>query len=522
MRSIHKAQIAARHARTHLPSAGVVATLAAAMLLAACTGAGPCVPVACTNTTPVLEAITVTPSDATVFSLSAPQFKAVGLFSDASTKDLTAKVVWSSSSTRVAQFNEPGVPIGVATTNQEGSATITAALDKVSGTTTVTVTDTGYWTWILGPDIGGPGAAVAGIPPPRGGAASWTDNDGNFWLFGGYGYNLGAQAPAQVYAGMIYADMWEFTPATLQWTKVEEGSEAPSARSFAATWRDPLGNFWLFGGVNFGEVYDDLWEFMPATRQWIRVAQGSTVPSAREGAATWVDAAGNLWLFGGSTTVNDLWKFTIGPDGTGEWTEVSAGTDEDDAPVARERATSWTDSYGNFWLFGGDNHVNSLGPSVYADLWEYTPATNQWTFIKAPPPPPFGGPPRGNVPNTPGVYPNPRVQGQPGIPGPCSDAKGWSDGLGNLWLFPGDGSLWRYTPSPGEWTFEGEGPLGFGGEGETVYGTQGLPASTNQPGRRADSAAWVDPSHNLWLFGGNVVEELYLDDLWEFTPIAGR
>jgi hypothetical protein len=43
------------------------------------------------------------------------------------------------------------------------------------------------------------------------------------------------------------------------------------------------------------------------------VASPGNVPGAREGASPWIDASGNLWLFGGSGdagSYNDLWKFT--------------------------------------------------------------------------------------------------------------------------------------------------------------------------------------------------------------------
>jgi len=53
------------------------------------------------------------------------------------------------------------------------------------------------------------------------------------------------------------------------------------------------------------------------------ISASSNAPPARYGAATWTDAAGNLWLFGGMTAptsssdtyFNDLWKFS-----GGQWT----------------------------------------------------------------------------------------------------------------------------------------------------------------------------------------------------------
>jgi len=55
----------------------------------------------------------------------------------------------------------------------------------------------GEWTWMGGSNVSNqPGiygvqgtAAASNIPGAREGAISWTDGSGNFWLFGGFGYN---------------------------------------------------------------------------------------------------------------------------------------------------------------------------------------------------------------------------------------------------------------------------------------------------------------------------------------------
>jgi hypothetical protein len=63
------------------------------------------------------------------------QFTATGTFSDTSTQDLTAVVLWSSSKASVATINNQGLASSVAL----GSATITATLGAVSGSTGLTV-----------------------------------------------------------------------------------------------------------------------------------------------------------------------------------------------------------------------------------------------------------------------------------------------------------------------------------------------------------------------------------------------
>lgn len=43
------------------------------------------------------------------------------------------------------------------------------------------------------------------MPGAREGAAAWTDNSGNLWLFGGYGYG------ADLFAGHLN-DLWVYLP----------------------------------------------------------------------------------------------------------------------------------------------------------------------------------------------------------------------------------------------------------------------------------------------------------------------
>jgi hypothetical protein len=125
------------------------------------------------------------------------------------------------------------------------------------------------------------------------------------------------------------------------------------------------------------------------------VPAAGNVPGARAYAASWTDASGNLWLFGGYSSYagefNDLWRYT---PSTGDWTWMSGaywsnqpgvyGTKgvpaAGNVPGARNSAVSWTDASGNFWLFGG-NGLDGVGDSdILNDLWKYT-------LTPTPPPP---------------------------------------------------------------------------------------------------------------------------------------
>ena len=214
------------------------------------------------------------------------------------------------------------------------------------------------WTWMGGSSTvptseggGQPGVygtlelpASGNYPGSRDGAVSWTDSSGNLWLFGGSGWDA-----TRTY--QLLNDLWEFSPSSKQWTWIggsstggqsgvygTEGSPAagniPGGRQLAASWTDKSGNFWLFGGyaANAAGYLNDFWMFNPSTKQWTWMGGSSTggqtgvfgtlgtpaagnFPGNRTGASSWVDSSGNFWLFGGFYYnannsygfLNDLW-----------------------------------------------------------------------------------------------------------------------------------------------------------------------------------------------------------------------
>ena len=452
-----------------------------------------------------------------------------------------------------------------------------------------TPTSINEWTWMSGSDTanavgvyGTLGVASANnVPGARSGSVSWTDSNGNLWLFGGDG--LAASGAA----GKLN-DLWKFSPTTNQWAWVSGSNSAsvyggpvtlgvygtqgvasagnmPGARDSAASWTDSSGNLWLFGGEGYattstaGEL-NDLWEFNPSTKEWTwvsgsntinapgvygtqGVASVSNVPRARgdvsEGAPlSWVDKSGNLWLFGGGTTFNDLWEFN---PSTKEWTWVSGSStpyaagvygtqgvaSASNVPGARGLSVAWTDKSGNFWLFGGGGY-DSTGSNNgdLNDLWEFNPSTKEWTWVSGS--------------NTGGVLPVYGTQGVPSAsntPGGRDSAVGWIDSDGNLWLFGGfdaDGAigtigaynylndLWKFSPTTKQWTWVNGSDTG---NAKGVYGTLGVAATSNVPGARGSEGvpiAWTDGSGHFWLLGGDGIDSTgggpLLNDLWRYQP----
>lgn len=336
-------------------------------------------------------------------------------------------------------------------------------------------------------------------------------------------------------------------------------SNAPGARQAASSWIDASGNLWVFGGYGFdatGDVGDlnDLWQFSPSTGVWTWISGGSAtnatgvygtqgtaaagnLPGARYSANAWIDASGNLWLFGGygydstghAGRLNDLWQYS---PGTGQWTWISGDSADNgtgvygtqgtavagNVPGARQAANAWADSSGNLWLFGGYGYGSSGSLGYLNDLWHYTPSTGLWTWVSG-----------GSGENASGVYGTQGTAAAGNVLGARQAASSWIDASGELWIFGGYGydsagdlgalnDLWKFTPSTRQWTWVsgGAGQNAFG-----VYGTEGTAAANSAPGARQAANAWADSSGHLWLFGGagyGSNANGYLNDLWQFVP----
>lgn len=88
-----------------------------------------------TVTPVVLQAIQITPLDASISNGTSQQFTAIGTFSDNTTRDLSTQVNWTTSPAGIATFSASGLGTGVAV----GTTTVTATLSGVSASTGLTV-----------------------------------------------------------------------------------------------------------------------------------------------------------------------------------------------------------------------------------------------------------------------------------------------------------------------------------------------------------------------------------------------
>lgn len=465
--------------------------------------------------------------------------------------------------------------------------------------------DAQQWTWISGADAdlqfdnSDPSYGTQGVPSPtnvpggRNSAMSWTDPNGNFWLFGGFGLDANVTSSA-------LNDLWEFSPASNEWTWVSGSSTAgtnssalygvygqqgvygalgtpsasnvPGGRANGVSWTDASGDLWLFGGFAFDSAgtfgyMNDLWKFNPSNKQWTWVSGSNTVQGAQSAiygtqgmagpgnvplglaeATGWTDSAGNLWLFGGANIVatgiqafgiyNNLWEFT---PSIGQWKWVRGGgatynqpanygtmgaSSASSDPGARSGAVGWIDSSGNLCLFGG-NDGNDAGPSALNDLWRFSPATGEWTWISGSNNPTAG---------TPGRYGMLGIASSSNVPGGRRGATGWVDTRGLIWLFGGFGydstssstggdelnDLWEFDTASSQWTWMGGSNVG---NQPGTYGTKGTSSASNVPGARYNTSSWMDSEGNFWVFAGwgydnNLIEAgpYILNDLWRYDP----
>jgi hypothetical protein len=93
-----------------------------------------------TITPAVLVSIAVTPAIPTIPLGTTQQFTATGTYTDGSTQNITDTVEWSSDTSTVATISNTAGSQGVAGSMGEGTATITASVGAVTGSTTLNVT----------------------------------------------------------------------------------------------------------------------------------------------------------------------------------------------------------------------------------------------------------------------------------------------------------------------------------------------------------------------------------------------
>lgn len=351
------------------------------------------------------------------------------------------------------------------------------------------------WTWMSGSTTvnsvavyGTKNIAIGtNIPGARSRAATWTDLAGNFFLFGGMGYDTATLGSLN--------DLWRWDGTNWTWVSgdntkdqlgvygtknVTAGTNKPGARTESIVWRTSLGSVFMFGGLGFnsttgGQSLNDLWVF---------------------------DGVDWTWLYG--SNVNNA-VATYGTMGTAAPANVPGG---------RAGASGWL--VGNtLWLFGGQGLDTATTVGLLNDVWFYN---GSWTW--------WAG---SNTINPTGVYGTLGTPAASNQPGGRRSGTLWRDiNSGLIWLFGGSGrattgtvgllnDLWLYDGANWTW-WSGNNTLDGGG----TYGTLGTVADVNLPGARFATVPFLDVFGNLWFLGGEGFDSATtsgrLNDIWRFSP----
>ena len=339
-------------------------------------------------------------------------------------------------------------------------------------------------------------AAAGNIPGGRNFASNWTDRSGNFWLFGGNGYDaIGGSGSLN--------DLWEFNPSTNEWAWMGGANTASQPGVYGAWERLPRETFpgaastlragptaaaisgylvatgndvnGLFGPLN------DLWEFTPSTKEWAWIAGSSILATGSLGQPGVYGSAGNPCRRKHSRW--PLFRFEAGPTAaaiSGSWGVMGMIPKEQRALLTTLGVHAF---HGRMDVDGRKQHCSSRRRRPGRGLRHVRNACGR-------------KPPRSR-----------------------SEASSWTDASGHLWLFGGFGydandssatlnDLWVFNPSTGEWAWmSGSNAAPCVGCGQLgVYGTLGTAAAGNVPGARTGASSWSDSSGNLWLFGGTGID----------------
>ena len=427
---------------------------------------------------------------------------------------------------------------------------------------------TGPWTWVGGDSSKNNSgiyghrllASLSNQPGSRDGHSGWADASNNFYVFGGNGYGSSGTKGYlnDLWYGVSSSGQREWSWAGGDSTLDQRGdygtegtgslATTPGARSGQASCSDRSGNYWIFGGNGYDATgvsggLGDLWESKTGSRVWTWVGGSKTAnqtavygtlgtaaaanqPGYRAGAVLAVDPSGTVWLFGGNGIdgsgktgdLNDLWEYT---PANKQWTWVSGSSSVGAAtnyspggvPGAREYGSAFADRAGNIWTFGG----YATGKGYLSDLWEYSPTAGSWTWIAG-----------NNTPNYAGVYGTWGVPSPTNLPGGREMQGSLVDQAGNFWMYGGKGydedgnlgtlgDLWEYTPSLNEWTWiSGDSSVAAA----PVYGSKGTSNAAGKPGARQSFAFWLDKAGSLWIMGGLDYEGQDNNDLWQFKPTS--
>jgi gliding motility-associated-like protein len=349
---------------------------------------------------------------------------------------------------------------------------------------------TGLWTWMNGPALlSTPGLSiygVQGVPSPQnfpanGGGSlhnlTWTDLSNNLWLFGAGSGAIPGPSPN--------ADLWKYNIATNEWTWMHGPNTTPQP-------------------ANYGTLQ------VPAAT--------NLPPGAFENEAGWVDNSSNLWMYG--SEYDAMWKFDISIN---QWTWMSGQSQgalipvnygqrgvpaATNTPGSRTIFTNFTDRCGNFWFYGSSR--DPFNAPQTREMWMYNPTTYLWTWM--------AGDPIATSDYDPEF--TQQCVATDSLPGSGSAEcrQAWTDKDYRFWMFSTDAGnsseLCMFDPITLKFTWV----AGTLSTSSGIYGSQGIPATTNTPGSMLGACAFTAINGDLWLYGSTTDPTTFqtINTLWRY------
>jgi N-acetylneuraminic acid mutarotase len=184
------------------------------------------------------------------------------------------------------------------------------------------------------------------------------------------------------------------------WSSKEPPAIAPSPRAFQSMVYVPsIGRVIMFGGSHTDSSsapttdMNDTWAYDPNGNTWRELDPSGAVPSPRSLQSMVYDSKRDkVILFGGgadspgwepagsSGELNDLWQYD---PATNQWTELKPSGPL--PPGGQLQSMVYDPISARVLLFGGEVEMASgqgSGPTYPNDLWAYDPAANTWTKVE--------------------------------------------------------------------------------------------------------------------------------------------
>ena len=354
-------------------------------------------------------------------------------------------------------------------------------------------------------------------PGPRSRAAGWGDRNGNFWMFGGLGFDSSNMTTAH-----ITNDLWMFNLTSLKWDAFGESDggpgtvqNKPAARRGAVACGVHDIIIALYGGEGLdGRMLDDTWIYDIGKKSWLPLySTGSSIqhhPPGRVSPVVWC-LHDSIVIYGGEYNeklLDDMWQFSL-TDLT--WTKLLNSSSSLMNPGGRIGATTWIIE-NKLWMFGGATTPKTNDFQLSSDLWEFSLDTRQWHVLS-----------KGDMKADQVNY----DQFLKDVPEPRKFSQGWhSSKSSSLFIYGGEGhtklsafseesqlydNLWQYDIQQAKWD---KIPF-FSGETITKHSTSGVPS-------RSRGNSWVGQQGEFYTFGGLAYDSkgnvIQMNDVWILVP----